>query len=221
MVKIITAKDAAKMIQPHDRLMCGTFLAVGVAQNLVDALVEENTKNIHLIAIATDFDNNGVGTLVSNKQVKSVQASHIGTNRSAQAQMNAKEIDIELIPQGTLMERIRCYGAGLGGVLTPTGIGTIVAENKKIINVNDKDYLLEEPIGADFAFIRAKIADKNGNLIYDKTARNANPIMATAAKTVIVEVDEIVEVGQIPSEDVITPGVFVNYLVKHEENNNG
>ncbi|MEA1972180.1 MAG: CoA transferase subunit A [Candidatus Cloacimonadota bacterium] len=217
MPKIISVKDAAKMIKPHDRLMCGTFLVAGVAQNLIDALVEENTKDIHLIAISTDFDTSGVGVLVANKQIKSAQISHIGTNKASQAQNKSGETDFELIPQGTLLERIRCAGAGLGGILSPTGIGTIVEEGKKIISVKGKDYMLEEPIEADFGFIRAKKADKYGNLVYDKVARNANPVMAMTAKTVIVEVDEIVEIGEIKSEDVVTPGIFVDYLVKHEE----
>ena len=217
MIKIITAKEAARMIKPHDRLMCGTFLVAGAAQNLIDALVEENTKNIHLIAISTDFDNAGVGVLVANKQIKSAQVSHIGTNKASQAQNKTGETKFELIPQGTLLERIRCAGAGLGGILSPTGIGTIIAEGKKIIEVKGKDYILEEPIEGDFGFIRAKKADKNGNLVYDKIARNANPAMAMTAKTTIVEVDEIVEIGEIKSEDVITPGIFVDYLVLSKE----
>ena len=131
--------------------------------------------------------------------------------------MNSGEIEIELIPQGTLLERVRAAGAGLGGILTPTGIGTIVEEGKQKINVKGKDYLLELPIEAEFAFIRAYKADKHGNLIYNKTARNSNPTMAMTGKTVIAEVDEIVECGVIPAEDVITPGIFVNYLVRHGE----
>jgi len=131
--------------------------------------------------------------------------------------MNAGEITVELIPQGTLMERCRAAGAGLGGILTPTGLGTIVEEGKQIINIKGKDYILEEAIEADFAFVRALKADKNGNLVYYKTGRNSNPIMAMTAKITIAEVDEIVEVGVIPPEDVITPGIFVDFIVKHEE----
>ncbi|MCK4957278.1 MAG: CoA transferase subunit A, partial [Candidatus Cloacimonetes bacterium] len=144
------------------------------------------------------------------------QCSHIGTNRSTQAQMNAGELDVELIPQGTLMERIRAAGAGLGGILTPTGVGTIVEEGKQKFTFDGKDYILEMPIKADFAFIKAQKADKHGNLVYYKTARNSNPAMAMAAKITIVEVDEIVEVGQLDPENVVTPGIFVNYLVKSE-----
>jgi 3-oxoacid CoA-transferase A subunit len=132
--------------------------------------------------------------------------------------MNVGEIDIELVPQGTLMERVRAFGAGLGGVLTPTGLGTIVAEHKQIINLEGKEYILETAIPSDFALIKAHKADKLGNLTYRKTARNSNPIMAMAGKITIAEVDEIVEIGELDPEDVITPGVFVNYLVLTKEN---
>jgi 3-oxoacid CoA-transferase A subunit len=213
MPQIITAQDAVKLIQPNARIMFGTFLTVGVAQNLVDALVKENTKNLHMITIATDYEDRGVGKLIANHQVKSVQASHIGTNKATQAQMNAGELHVELIPQGTLMEQIRAAGAGLGGILTPTGIGTIVEEGKQKIVVEEKTYLLELPIIADFAFVKAKKADTFGNLVYSKTARNSNPAMAMAATITIAEVDEIVEAGEINPEDVITPGIFVDYLV--------
>jgi len=216
MPKIITAAEAAKMIQPQDRVMFGSFLVAGVADQLVDALCETGTKDIHMIAISTDFADRGVGKLVTNKQVKSVQASHIGTNKSTQAQMNAKELEIELIPQGTLMERIRAAGAGLGGILTPTGVNTIVEEGKQKFEFSGKEFILEMPISADYAFIKAQKADKHGNLVFYKTARNGNPTMAMAAKTTIVQVDEIVEVGEINPEDVITPGIFVNYLVQSE-----
>lgn len=214
MPKIITAAEAAKMIQPHDRVMFGSFLVAGVADQLVDALCETGTKDIHMIAISTDFADKGVGKLVTNKQIKSLQTSHIGTNKSTQAQMN--EIDIELIPQGTLMERIRAAGAGLGGILTPTGVNTVVEEGKQKFQFDGKEFILEMPISADYAFIKAAKADKHGNLVYYKTARNGNPIMAMAAKTTIVQADEIVEVGEINPEDVITPGIFVDYLVQSE-----
>ncbi|HOR30551.1 MAG TPA: 3-oxoacid CoA-transferase subunit A, partial [Candidatus Syntrophosphaera thermopropionivorans] len=145
------------------------------------------------------------------------QVSHMGTNKNIQDQVNSGEIQSELIPQGTLMERVRAFGAGLGGVLTPTGLGTIVAEGKQIINVDGKDYLLEPAIPSDFALIRAHKADKAGNLIYRKTARNGNPVMAMAGKITIAEVDEILEDEYIDPEAVITPGVFVNYIVLSKE----
>ncbi|MEF3694272.1 MAG: CoA transferase subunit A [Candidatus Cloacimonadota bacterium] len=221
MPKIISASEAAKLIQPNCRLLIGGFLAVGAPEQLIDAIVAEATKDLHIVVIASDYENRGIGKLVVNHQVKSAQVSHLGTNKAIQAQMNSGEIEIELVPQGTLMERVRAYGFGLGGVLTPTGLGTVVQEKKQIITQDGKDYLLEPAIGGDVAIIRAKKADKMGNLVYAKTSRNSNPIMATAAPITIAEVDEIVEIGQIDPEDVVTPGIFVTHLVLHKEENNG
>lgn len=221
MPKIISASEAAKLIQPNCSLLIGGFLAVGAPEQLIEAIVAEGTKNLHIVVIASDYENRGIGKLVVNHQVKSAQVSHLGTNKAIQAQMNNGEIEIELVPQGTLMERVRAHGAGLGGILTPTGLGTIVQEGKQVINLAGIDYLLEPAIPGDVAIIRAHKADRYGNLIYRKTARNSNPIMATAARITIVEVDEIVDVGEINPEDVITPGVYVNYLVLHKEPKNG
>jgi acetate CoA/acetoacetate CoA-transferase alpha subunit len=217
MPKIITAKEAAALIKPHDRILFGGFLAVGCTENIIDALVAAGTKDLEMVVIATDYEDRGVGKLITAKQIKKVMSSHIGTNKATQTQMNAKEIEVDLIPQGTLLEQIRAAGAGLGGVLTPTGIGTVVAEGKQVIAVEGVEYLLEKPIKGDVALIRAAKADKHGNLVYDKTARNSNPIMATAATITIVEVDEICEIGEIEPECVATPGVFVDYLVLNKE----
>jgi 3-oxoacid CoA-transferase A subunit len=216
MPKVITARQAAEMIKPHSRIMFGGFLAVGAAQSIIDAIVETGTTELHLIAIASDYENKGVGKLVVANQVKSVQASHFGTNKTIQAQMNAGSIAVEMVPQGTLMERIRAKGAGLGGILTPTGIGTIVADGKPILQIDGVDYILEKAISADFAVLKAHKADKNGNLVYYKTARNCNPVMATAADVTIVEVDEIVEIGQLCAEEIVTPGIFIDYIVVKE-----
>ena len=218
MVQIISAAEAAAMIKPGNRLAIGGFLAVGAPEKIIDAMVENGNKDLHIIVIASDWEDRGVGKLVVNKMVKSAQVSHMGTNKAIQAQMNAGEIDIELVPQGTLMERVRAFGAGLGGILTPTGLGTIVAEGKQIITLEGKDYLLETAIPSDFALIKAHKADKLGNLTYRKTARNSNPIMAMAGKITIAEVDEIVEIGELDPEEVITPGIFVNYLILAKEN---
>jgi len=218
MVQIISPAEAAAMIKPGNRLAIGGFLAVGAPETIIDAMVENGNKDLHIIVIASDWEDRGVGKLVVNKMVKSAQVSHMGTNKAIQAQMNAGEIDIELVPQGTLMERVRAFGAGLGGILTPTGLGTIVAEGKQIITLEGKDYLLETAIPSDFALIKAHKADKLGNLTYRKTARNSNPIMAMAGRITIAEVDEIVEIGELDPEEVITPGVFVNYLVLAKEN---
>lgn len=221
MLQIISASDAAKLIKPGCRLLIGGFLAVGAPENLIDAIVDEGVKDLHMVVIASDYENRGIGKLVVNRLVKSAQVSHLGTNKEIQNQMNSGDIKIELVPQGTLMERVRAYGFGLGGVLTPTGLGTVVQENKQVISVDGKDFLLEPAIGGDVAIIRAHKADKMGNLIYRKTARNSNPIMASAAPITIAEVDEIVEIGDIDPEDVITPGVFVSHLVLHKEASNG
>ncbi len=216
MAKVITSKQAAEMIRPNDRLMIGGFLAVGAPETIIDELVKSNVKNLHAIVIASDYENRGIGKLVANKQIKSAQVSHLGTNREIQAQMNSGFMDIELVPQGTLMERVRAAGAGLGGILTQTGLGTLAQEGKPVIESDGKLFILEKPIHADFALIKAHKADKLGNLIYNKTARNSNPIMAMAGKITIAEVDEIVEVGELDPEAIVTPGVFVDYLVKRE-----
>jgi acetate CoA/acetoacetate CoA-transferase alpha subunit len=217
MVKVITASEAAKLIKPGDKLMMGGFLAVGAAEALIDALVALNTKDLHLVCIASDWENRGIGKLVVNHQVKSAQVSHMGTNKEIQAQFNSGEMTVELVPQGTLMEQVRAAGAGLGGVLTPTGLGTVVQDGKDVIIVDDKPYILEKAIPGDFALIRAWKADKMGNLVYRKTARNSNPIMAMAGKITIAEVDEIVEIGELDPETVVTSGVFVDYIVKRGE----
>ncbi|HOH82485.1 MAG TPA: CoA transferase subunit A [Candidatus Syntrophosphaera thermopropionivorans] len=217
MFQLISAEEAAAMIKPHSRIALGGFLAVGTPETILDAIVEAGINNLHIIAITSDYIGKGIGKLVDAHLVKSVQVSHMGTNKNIQDQVNSGEIQSELIPQGTLMERVRAFGAGLGGVLTPTGLGTIVAEGKQIINVDGKDYLLEPAIPSDFALIRAHKADKAGNLIYRKTARNGNPVMAMAGKITIAEVDEILEDEYIDPEAVITPGVFVNYIVLSKE----
>jgi len=213
--KIISRKEAAQLIKPRSRVMFGGFLAVGVAEGIIDALVEAKISELHGICIASDYESRGVGKLVFHNQLKSVQASHFGTNKTIQTQMNSGQIVVEMIPQGTLMERIRAQGAGLGGVLTPTGVGTIIENDKEKLFWEGKEFLWEKPIRADFAVLRAYKADQYGNLIYQKTARNSNPIMAMAADVVIVEVDEIID--ELDPEAVITPGIFVDYLVLSEE----
>lgn len=217
MVKIISAAEAAAMIEPGSRLAIGGFLAVGAPEDILDAIVERGTDNLHMIVIASDWEDKGVGKLIKACLVKSAQVSHLGTNKTIQAQMNAGEIDIELVPQGTLMERVRAFGAGLGGILTPTGVGTVVQDTKELINLNGQDYLLEPAIPSDFALVKAYKADKAGNLVFRKTARNSNPIMAMAGKVTIVEVEHIVEIGELNPEEIVCPGVFVDYLVQSTE----
>jgi 3-oxoacid CoA-transferase A subunit len=216
MPQIIDAQTAAKMVKEGHRLMCGGFLACGAAENLIDQLVSLGTKNIHLCVVCTDFPDRGVGKLIVNKQISSIQTSHIGTNKATQEQYNAGTLKIEFNPQGTFVERVRAAGAGLGGFLTPTGVGTILEKEKELIEVDGKKFFLERPMHGDIAFLRAKKADKHGNLVYSKSAENSNPLMAMAAKTVIVEVDEIVEPGEIPSDQIKTTGILVDYLVLHK-----
>lgn len=217
MNKLISIDDAVNMIQDGMTIMFGGFLGVKNPFRIVDALVEKGVKDITLIANDTAFPEVGIGKLIVNKQVKKLIASHIGTNKETGNQMNSGELEVELVPQGTLAERIRAAGAGLGGILTPTGLGTVVAKGKTIIEADGRKYLLEKPLRADVALIVGAKVDKKGNIRYSKATRNFNPLMATAADLVIVEADEIVEVGEIDPDDVMTPGIFVNYVVGGNE----
>jgi acetate CoA/acetoacetate CoA-transferase alpha subunit len=202
------------MVKDGMTLMIGGFLAVGTPETIVDALVAQGTKNLTAITNDTAFPDKGIGKLIVNRQLKKAIVSHIGTNPETGRQMNAGELAVDLVPQGTLAEQVRAGGAGLGGILTPTGLGTVVAEGKQIVTVDGREYLLEKPLRADIALIRARIADKAGNLIFHRSARNFNPLMATAADIVIVEAANIVETGALDPDAVMLPGIFVKYLVQ-------
>ncbi|ERM91317.1 CoA transferase subunit A [Caldanaerobacter subterraneus] len=217
MRKVVTFEELRPLFKDGMTLMIGGFLANGTPEKLIDLLIELNVKDLTIIANDTSFPDRGIGRLVVAGLVKKVITSHIGTNPVTGKLMNEGKIEVELVPQGTLAERIRAYGAGLGGILTPTGVGTMVEEGKQKITVNGKEYLLELPLGADIALIRGSIVDEFGNIYYKGTTRNFNPIMALAAKTVIVEAEKIVKVGEIKPEDVMTPGVLVDYIVKGGE----
>ena len=214
MEKLISVEDAVAKIKDGMTLMIGGFLAAGTSKKIVEALSKSKVKNLTIICNDTAFPDKGIGLLVVNKQVKKVITSHIGTNPNTIEQFNNKELEVEFVPQGTLAERVRCGGAGLGGFLTPTGIGTVVEEGKQKMTIDGKDYLLEFPLHADIALIGASIGDKSGNLHYKGTTQNFNPMMATAADLVIAEVEELVETGAIPMENVHTPAIFVNNIVK-------
>jgi acetate CoA/acetoacetate CoA-transferase alpha subunit len=188
-------------------------MGVGTPERLIDALVARGARHLTIIANDTAMPGKGIGKLVSAGAVARVITSHIGLNPETQARMIAGEIDVELVPQGTLVERIRAAGVGLGGVLTPTGLGTEVEQGKTVVEVDGKPYLLEKPIQADFALIAAWQADYVGNLSYLLTAHNFNPVMALAGRTVIAEPDSIVPVGVIPPDAVKTPGVLVDHLL--------
>jgi len=190
-------------------------MAVGTPERLMDELVRQGKKDLTVIANDNALPGKGVGKLVSAGLVKKTIASHIGLNPETQKKMHAGSMQVELVPQGTLVERIRAGGFGLGGILTPTGVGTLVEENKRKIEVDGKDYLLETPLRADFALIQSFLCDYSGNLTYVLTARNFNPVMAMAADTVIVEAEHMVPVGLIPPDQVVTPAPVVDYVVAH------
>ena len=213
MNKHISIEEAINHIKSGMTIMIGGFLGNGNPHKMIDLLIQKPINNLTIIANDTAMPDYGIGKLIVNKQVKKVITSHIGTNSVTGDMMNNGELEIEFSPQGTLAERIRCGGGGLGGVLTKTGLGTLIAEGKQIINVNGVDYLLETPLRADIALLGASKGDKSGNLQYFGTSQNFNPIMATAADIVIAEIDQLVEIGEIEPEFVHTPAIFVDYLV--------
>lgn len=212
MNKLITKEGFIELLKDNQHMMVGGFLGVGSPHDLIDLVIESGIEDITLICNDTSFPDNGVGKWIVEKIVRKVITSHIGTNPESGHQMNNNLTIFDLTPQGTLAEQIRAGGAGLGGILTPTGIGTIAAEAKTILEIDDKKYVLEKPLRADIALIKAAKADTMGNLIYDKSARNFNPIMAFAADIVIAEVEEIVAPGKIDPNNVVTPGILVDYL---------
>ncbi|NMA86636.1 MAG: acetate CoA-transferase subunit alpha [Tissierellia bacterium] len=213
MDKIVSIDEAIDHIEDGMTIMVGGFLGCGTPHKLVDKLVEKGVKDLTLICNDSGFVDFGVGKLVVNKQIKKLIASHVGTNKETGIQMNSGEMEVVLVPQGTLAEQVRAGGAGLGGILTPIGLGTVVEEGKEKIVVDGKDYLLELPLRADVALILGHKVDKSGNIVYRGATRNFNTLMATAADTVIVEAENLVEVGEIDQNDVITPGLFIDYIV--------
>jgi len=194
-------------------LMVAGFMGGGSPLQILDLLSQTQIKDLVLICNDTAFPDKAHGKLIANGQVRKLITSHIGTNPVTVDQMNAGKLEVEFVPQGTLAECIRAAGAGLGGVLTPTGLGTRVEAGKQKITIDGKDYLLEKPIRADIALLSAAIGDKSGNLIYKGTSQNMNPLMATAADVVIAEVGELVEIGALVPETIHTPSIFVTYIV--------
>ena len=213
MLKSLPVIEVVGMIPDGARIMVGGFLSVGTPERLMDEIVRQGKRNLTIIANDTARPGVGIGILIDAKLVKSVVVSHIGTNPETQRQMMAGDLAVELVPQGTLIERIRAGGYGLGGVLTPTGVGTLVEEGKRKIEVEGKEYLLETAIRADFALVHAFLSDYMGNLAYALTARNYNPVIAMAADTVIATAEHIVPVGVIAPDHVITPAPIVDYIV--------
>lgn len=214
MNKIIDVKEAIEHIKDGDVIMVGGFLANGTPELLIDALVESGKKDLTLICNDTSFVDRGVGKLVVTKQFKKIIASHVGTNRETGNQMNSGETEVILTPQGTLAEQVRAGGYGLGGVLTPTGVGTDVEKGKEKITIDGKEYLLEKPLRANVALLYAHKVDTFGNMYFHGSGVNFNPLMATASDVVIVQSPTIVEKGEIHQDDVKVSGIFVDYIVE-------
>ena len=219
LLKAVSVTQAAEKIPDGAVLMIGGFMGVGSPHRLIAELVRLGRKNLTVICNDTSRPDNGIGLLIVARAVKKVIASHIGTNPETGKQMIAGELEVQLVPQGTLAEQVRAGGYGLGGVITPTGLGTPVEQGKQRITIDGRDFLVEKPIKADFALIAAKRADYRGNLEYEMTARNFNPLMAMAAETVICEPVEIVPTGVIPPDHVVTPHVLVDYLIQRDRKN--
>ncbi|MBT9156703.1 MAG: Acetate CoA-transferase subunit alpha [Firmicutes bacterium] len=212
--KITSASEALATLQDGMTVMIGGFLCVGTPEGLVDEVLQKGIRELTVIGNDTGFPDKGIGRLIVAKRVKKAVASHIGTNPETGRQMHAGETEVVLVPQGTLAEQVRAAGAGLGGVLTPTGVGTVVEEGKQKLIIDGREFLLEQPLAADFALIKAHKADEKGNLVYRRAARNFNPLMAMAAKVVVAEVEEIVPVGAIDPDEVMTPGLFITHIVR-------
>lgn len=212
MKKLIDIKELKNHVFDGMSIMVGGFMAVGTPEELIDELVKINVKDLTIICNDAGFVDKGVGKLIANGQVKKLVASHIGLNPMAGKLMSSGDLEVDLVPQGTLAEQIRCGGAGLGGFLTPTGIGTIVEEGKEIISQEGKRYILELPIRADLALIYGDKIDIYGNVVYSKTTRNFNPIIATATDKVIALGRKIV--NKINPDTVLTPHIFVDFVVE-------
>jgi acetate CoA/acetoacetate CoA-transferase alpha subunit len=214
-MRTISVQAAVELIPDGASVMIGGFMGVGTPERLVDELVRQQKRGLTVIANDNALPGTGIGKLVSAGVMRKTIVSHIGLNPETQKKMLAGELEVELVPQGTLIERIRAAGYGLGGVLTPTGVGTVVEEGKTRIELAGRPYLLETALRADFALVQAMLADYLGNLSYALTARNFNPVIAMAAGTVIVDAEHIVPVGVISPDHVVTPAPVVDYLVAH------
>ncbi len=221
MKKVVGIDEATGRVQDGMTVMIGGFLGVGTPEWLIDALLAKGVKDLTVIANDTAQPERGIGKLVVGRRVRKAVVSHIGTNPETGRQMNAGELEVRLVPQGTLVEQIRAGGAGLGGVLTHTGVGTLVEEGKQKIEIDGRIYLLELPLRADVALLKAYKGDAKGNLVYRRSARNFNPVIATAADWVIAEVERLVEPGEIDPDEVMTPGIFVDMVVERRVAENG
>lgn len=209
-----SAEEAVARIPDGATIMMGGFGLCGIPEHLIEALRVRGTRDLTVISNNAGIDDFGIGRLLRARQIRKMIASYVGENKEFERQVIAGEIEVELIPQGTLAERIRAGGAGIGGFFTPTGYGTIVAEGKETRVIDGKPYVFEKPLHADFAFVKAWRGDRKGNLIYRRTARNFNPMMATAAAVTIAEVEELVDPGALDANAVVTPGIFVRHILR-------
>src|SRR5215203_1288265 len=214
MNKVLTTADEAVAVIPDGAtIMVGGFGLCGIPENLLAALHRRGTTNLTIVSNNAGVDDYGVGPLLRARQVRKMISTYVGENKEFERQFLQKEIEVELVPQGTFSERMRAAGAGIGGFFTPTGAGTLIAEGKESRVINGRTYILEAPLHADFAFVKAWKGDRAGNLVYRKTARNFNPVMATAGIVTIAEVEHLVEPGAIDPDHVVTPGIYVKHVV--------
>ena len=215
MNKVLPSADAAVALVPDGAtIMMGGFGLCGIPENLIRALHARGTKGLTIVSNNAGVDEFGVGMLLRTRQVRKMISTYVGENKEFERQYLSGEMEVELVPQGTFSERIRAGGAGIGGFFTPTAYGTIVAEGKETRVIDGKPYVLERPLKADFAFVKAWKGDRVGNLVYRRTSRNFNPVMATAARVTIAEVEELLEPGQIEPDHVVTPGIFVKHIIR-------
>jgi len=214
MNKVLPSADAAVALVPEGAtILMGGFGLCGIPENLIQALHARGTRQLTVVSNNAGVDDFGIGILLKSRQVRKMISTYVGENKEFERQYLQKEIDVELVPQGTFAERIRAAGAGVAGFFTPTGYGTLVADGKETREIDGKHYVLEKPLHGDFAFVRAWKGDRAGNLVYHRTARNFNPVMATAARVTIAEVEHLVEPGEIDPDHVVTPGIFVRHVV--------
>jgi 3-oxoacid CoA-transferase subunit A len=213
---VASAEEAVAQISDGATIMMGGFGLCGIPENLITALHRRGTRDLTVISNNAGVDDFGIGVLLRSRQVRKMIATYVGENKEFERQFLTGELQVELVPQGTFAERIRAGGAGIGGFFTPTGYGTLVAEGKETRTIDDVRYVLEKPLHADFAFVKAWKGDRAGNLVYRKTARNFNPVMATAATVTIAEVEHLVEPGELDPDHVVTPGIFVRHILTGE-----
>ena len=212
-----SAAEAVAMIEDGATIMMGGFGLCGIPENLIAALRARGARDLTVVSNNAGVDDFGIGVLLKARQVRKMIATYVGENKEFERQFLTGELEVELVPQGTFAERIRAGGAGIGGFFTPTGFGTLVAEGKETRTIDGRLFVLERPLTADFAFVKAWKGDRAGNLVYRRTARNFNPVMATAARVTIAEVEHLVEPGEIDPDHVVTPGIFVRHILQGEQ----